>query len=71
LIPLQFVRVLTAIQFNRETQGRTIEIQNERASRMLASKIDTKLPVAQLLPQHHFNVGRIAAKAASCCGFEG
>ena len=44
------LRVLAPIKLNRETQRRAIEIQNERAGRMLPPKIDAELSVSQLLP---------------------
>ena len=59
--------MLAAIQFDGETKGRAIEIENVLTGRMLSSKVCTELPIAQLLPEPHFDVREIASGRPSAC----
>ncbi len=57
-VPLycSLLRMLTAIEFDCEAQGRTIKIQHKGTGRMLPSEINAKLSIAQLLPEFHFDI---------------
>jgi hypothetical protein len=48
--------MLATIELDHKPHCRRVKIQDERPRRMLAAKIDAKLPVSQLLPQPHFDI---------------
>ena len=54
--------MLPTVEFDHQTERRAIEVEHEGSGRMLSSEIDTELPVTQLLPQPHFDLGRIASQ---------
>jgi hypothetical protein len=56
--------MLSAIEFDGEALRRTIKIQNKGTGGMLATEINTELPVSKFLPQTHLNVGRAAPQLA-------
>jgi branched-chain amino acid transport system permease protein len=70
MISLHTLRMLAAIKLDSEPQSWTVEIQNKIAGGVLPSKIHAKLPVAQLLPELHFNIGGVAAKPSRSRSFE-
>ena len=52
--------VLTAIDFNNEAAFQTREIDNVRSERMLASKMKSECPVAQMQPKAKFRLRHVA-----------
>jgi hypothetical protein len=65
-VSFTYLSVLTTIKLDRKSENGTIEIQHKVAGRMLATKVDAKLSIAQLLPKPHFDIGGFAAKATRC-----
>jgi len=63
---MRFVlRVLTAVEFDREIQCGTIEVENIAAGRVLATKARvTYLTVPQSIPESPFHVGLIAPQSS-------
>jgi hypothetical protein len=51
--------MLTAVEFNSEAKSRAIEVENEWPGRMLSAKVYAELSVPQLLPEAHFDIGRV------------
>jgi hypothetical protein len=53
---LRFDSMLTTIEFDREPERGTIEVEDERPGWMLTPEVHAELPIAQLLPKLHFDI---------------
>ena len=69
-VSFTYLSVLTTIKLDRKSENGTIEIQHKVAGRMLATKVDAKLSIAQLLPKPHFDIGGFAAQLSRTSRFQ-
>jgi hypothetical protein len=64
MAPLAIERVLATIEFDREANARTIEVQHVWPDRMLSPEIQSvQLIAPEALPELAFDIGQIAPQA--------